>query len=111
MDQQEASQLYEAIIAAGGKVFLAAKSLKPGDDFAEEIRKALLKSKELWLLVSPNSLRSDWVITEWGAAWALNKKTVPIIHRCRPEDLPDRIRRLHCIDFYRFPELIKDRFR
>src|ERR1051325_10108199 len=59
-DQQEANLLFDAIINAGGKVFLAAKSLRPGDDFAEEIRKALWASHQLWLLVSPNSLRSDW---------------------------------------------------
>lgn len=109
-DQQEANSLYEAILQARGKIFLAAKTLKPGDDFAEEIRKALWAARELWLLVSPNSLNSDWVISEWGAAWVLQKRIVPILHRCRPEELPDRIRRLHCIDFYKYPELIKARF-
>jgi TIR domain len=58
------------------------------------------------LLVSPTSLKSDWVLTEWGAAWALGKKIVPILHRCSPEQLPDRIRRLQCVDFYKYSELI-----
>src|SRR6185295_17465392 len=34
----------------------------------------------------------------------------PILHRCGPEQLPDRIRRLHCIDFYKFAVLIKQTF-
>ena len=110
-DRQHADELYEAITAAGGKAFLAARDLRPGDDFAEEIRKALWKSRELWLLVSPNSLTNDWVISEWGAAWALGKKIVPILILCRAEHLPDRIARLHCIDFHKFPELISDRFK
>lgn len=109
-DQNEANQIYEAIVAAGGKAFLAEKSLKPGDDFAETIKNALRTSRELWLLVSPNSLKSDWVVSEWGAAWALDKKIVPILHRCGPESLPDRIRRLHCIDFYRYRDLVQDTF-
>ena len=109
-DSNEASQLYEAITSAGGKAFLAGKSLKPGEDFADEIRQVLVASRELWLLVSPTSLKSDWVLSEWGAAWALEKKIVPILHRCAPEQLPDRLSRLHCIDFYKFAELIAHTF-
>jgi hypothetical protein len=109
-DKQEANQIYEAIKKAGGRVFLSEKDLNPGEDFAEEIRKAISSSHELWLLVSPNSMKSDWVISEWGAAWVLSKKIVPILHRCNPNDLPDRIRRLHCIDFYKYTELVRNRF-
>jgi hypothetical protein len=109
-DSNEANQLYEAILGRGKKAFLAGKSLRPGEDFADEIRQALVSSRELWLLVSPTSLKSDWVLSEWGAAWALGKRIVPILHRCSPEQLPDRIRRLQCIDFYRFAELIEQTF-
>jgi hypothetical protein len=109
-DSKEADQIYEAILARGKKAFLSKKSLKAGEDFADKIRTALVSSRELWLLVSPNSLDSDWVISEWGAAWALEKRIVPILHRCGPDQLPDRIRRLHCIDFYKLPELIADTF-
>jgi hypothetical protein len=55
-------------------------------------------------------LKSDWVLSEWGAAWALGKKIVPILHRCDPEKLPDRIRRRQCIDFYEHPELVARTF-
>lgn len=109
-DSSEANQLYEAVKSAGGRAFLSNKSLKPGGNFAEDIREALVASRELWLLVSPTSLKSDWVLSEWGAAWALEKKIVPILHRCSPEQLPDRLSRLHCIDFYRFAELIAQTF-
>jgi hypothetical protein len=109
-DNNEAVQIRDAIVNAGGKAFMAPKDLTPGEDFAEEIRIALGRSRELWLLVSPVSLKSDWVLTEWGAAWALGKKIVPLLHRCSPEQLPDRIRRLHCVDFYKYSELIARTF-
>lgn len=109
-DQQEAILIYQAMEKAGGKVFLAAKTLSPGDDFAEKIRQALWASCELWLLVSLTSLKSDWVVSEWRAAWALQKRIVPILHGCKPTDLPDRIRTLHCIDFYKHGDLIRDFF-
>ena len=109
-DSGEADQIYDALIAAGGRAFLARKNLRPGEDFAEEIRQALISSRELWLLVSPSSKGSDWVISEWGAAWALGKKIVPILHRCGPRDLPDRLSKVQSIDFYKHPKLVADLF-
>jgi hypothetical protein len=110
VDKQEANMIYDSIKAAGGKVFLSEKSLMPGEDFAEIIRDALCAARELWLLVSPSSLRSEWVLTEWGAAWALNKRIIPILHRCSPENLPERLRKLQCVDFYKYLELVESTF-
>ena len=108
-DSQEASQIHEDLQSAGLKVFIAPKALQAGEDFADGIRSALLKARELWMLVTPSSLRSEWVTTEWGAAWALGKPIIPILHRCAPQDLPERLRRIHAVDFCRFPELIRTR--
>ena len=91
-------------------MFLDKKSLEPGENFAEHIRAALYSCRELWLLVSPSSLNSEWVITEWGAAWVLKKTIVPILHRCKPQDLPARLSQLQCIDMYRYMELVAKRF-
>ncbi|HWS86495.1 MAG TPA: toll/interleukin-1 receptor domain-containing protein [Pyrinomonadaceae bacterium] len=110
LNRVEANVIYNAVNDAGGKVFLAEKTLQPGEDFAEEIRKSLRSSREVWVLVSANSLSSDWVLTELGAAWVLEKKIVPILYRCRPEELPDNLRRRHCVDFHRLPELIDRTF-
>ena len=109
-DSEPAMQIYDSIISAGGKAFLSVKSLRAGDDFAEEIRKALNASAEVWLLLTPASLQSEWVITERGAAWALGKRIVPILLSCAPVDVPDLVRKLHYVDFSKYPELIKDRF-
>jgi len=109
-DKKEADKIYIAIMTAGGRAFASEKDIEPGEDFAEEIRKAISFSRELWLLVSPNSINSDWVISEWGAAWVLRKKVVPILLRCGPEQLPDRLRRLHCIDFHEYPDLVNNTF-
>ena len=111
LDQEQANILYNAVKDAGRQPFLSAKDLAPGQDFAEEIRKQLAASRELWMLVTPNSLRSEWVLTEMGAAWVLEKKIVPILHRCRPDELPDKLRRLHCTDLYKVSDLINVTFK
>lgn len=109
-DNEIAASIFSDILAAGGTAFLAKRSIEPGEDFAEEIRRALVNSHEIWLLVSPESAKSEWVISEWGAAWALKKKIVPILHRCPPDSLPERLKRLQCIDLHQYPELIKNTF-
>ena len=105
-DREEAEAIHAALAARGYPAFLAAKSLKPGDDFANKIREALLASKRLWLLVSPNSAKSDWVLTEWGAAWVLGLTIVPILLRCDSSGLPDRLRQLQAIDYHKYPTLV-----
>lgn len=105
-NSKEAELVCSKASAAGLRVFMAPKDIEPGDDFAEEIRSALEGAVELWLLVSPQSIGSEWVISEWGAAWVLKRKIVPILHRCTPEDIPKRLSRFQCIDFYRIDELI-----
>lgn len=99
-DRDEARTLHGRLAEAGLRTFMAEKTLRPGDAFADEIRKALRGSRELWLLVSPSSSKSEWVTTEWGAAWALEKTILPILLRCSHDALPDRLRQIHCLDYH-----------
>lgn len=106
-DRQEAGAIYDALHGAGRRAFMASKSLRGGDDFAESIRKALLASRELWLLVTPHSAKSDWVLSEWGAAWVLGRRIVPILLRYAPEQLPERLQKLHTVDFHALDTLVR----
>jgi hypothetical protein len=105
---EQANVVREKLAAAGLRVFMAKKSLKGGDDFAEEIRKALLGSQLVFLLLSPTSLSSEWVTTEWGAAWVLQKRIIPILYQCAPGALPARLGKVHCVDLHDVDGLISD---
>jgi hypothetical protein len=109
-DTEEATRIYNKVMAAGGRIFMAPKEIRPGDDFAVTIRSALVHSDEVWLLLSPNSIKSEWVITEWGAAWALEKKIVPILYRCDNSAMPDRLRGTQSTDLHLIDELIAKTF-
>lgn len=110
-DLEEAKTLAGQIEAAGGRTFLSAKDIPAGEDFANRIREALTASHEVWILVTPNSLKSEWVISEWGAAWALQKPLVPILLGCVAEQLPERLRKLQGVKFHLASELAAQRFR
>src|SRR5262245_10484802 len=66
-DKDEARSSGSAVRKVGRTCFLAERNLKPGDKFRDEIRDALTGSKEVWVLVSPNSAKSDWVQREASA--------------------------------------------
>ena len=98
-DEKWAEKIHQALITANLHVFMSCKELSGGDNFSEQIRNALLNSREVCVLFTPNSQKSEWVLTEWGAAWALKKRIVPIIQRIDINSLPDRLRTLQVIDF------------
>jgi hypothetical protein len=98
-DSERAERLHSRLREQGFTAYLARHELTGGDVFSDEIRTALRHSRELWVLVTPSSLKSAWVLSEWGAAWALGKRIVPVLHRCGPDDLPDRLRSLQSLDY------------
>ena len=104
VDKHDATLLNRMAVKKGLKIYVAERELMGGDEFISEIREALLSSSELCVLVTPDSLKSAWVISEWGAAWALGKKVTPILLRCNADQLPDRLKLLECIDFHRAPQ-------
>jgi hypothetical protein len=84
------------------RVFVAGLDLQGGDVWSEGIRKALTTSRELAVLMTPASLNSQWVATEWGSAWVLQKRIVPIILQVAPAQLPERLKQHEVVDFHNF---------
>jgi hypothetical protein len=57
----------------GLKIFLAEKNLSSGDDWNAVIRQSLKLAKVVVPLLTRASIRSQWVMAEAGACWALEK--------------------------------------
>jgi hypothetical protein len=100
-NKKEAEELHKALHNEGLTCFLSEKDLEGGDEWEERIRQALWQSAEMCLLVTPESLKSEWVATEWGAAWVLAKRITPVLLRCSLEQLPDRLRKSQSVDFHK----------
>jgi TIR domain len=101
-DRKEANLIKEVLNTEGLKCYFTDKELKGGDVFSENIREALVNTREVCLLYSPNSKISSWVNTEWGAAWALQKRITPVLLDLTVNDvLPehDRLKNLHYVKF------------
>jgi len=106
-DKDEAKIILDTLEKEERTVFWAEKNIDAGDNWEKGIKEALRNCRNFWILVTPNSLHSEWVITEWATAWALDKKIVPILFRCRPEDLPKRLQSYQCVDFHQIEKAVR----
>jgi hypothetical protein len=101
-DVTDAEKIKVALDRAYLIPFMATKEIPSGTAFSEEIRKNLVDSMEMCILVTPSIKKSEWVTTEWGAAWALGRTIVPILLKTSVDDLPDRLKD---IEYRHFHEL------
>jgi len=107
LNRDEAREIEKTGREMGLRVFLDEKVIQPGVIWDEVIRQGLLNSRELAVLATPESLESEWVKTEWGAAWVLGRLITPIILRLNPRDLPDRLKQRQWIDFHKYVDFLK----
>jgi hypothetical protein len=89
------------------RIFMDERVINAGVIWDEVIRQGLLNSREMAVLVTPESLQSEWVTTEWGAAWVLGRLITPIILRLNPRDLPERLKQRQWIDFHKYLDFLK----
>lgn len=91
-----AKEFKKSLEKKGLSVFMAAMDISPGALWDNEIRSALIGSHIGFILLTPNSIKAQWVICEAGALWALKKTIVPGLSYVKPEDLPEFINRHGC---------------
>jgi hypothetical protein len=90
-DTNIASELAEILQEHGLSYFMDSRSLSSGDEWTENIRHSLIQSKEVLILLTPHSIKSQWVMIEAGAAWVQGKRIVPCVSFVNIEDIPGPI--------------------
>ena len=65
---------------ANADPFIDIFDIKKGDRIEQRIREELPKCDELVVLLTPLSIRRNWVWTEVGAAWGLGKRIVGVLY-------------------------------
>lgn len=91
-----ATEIASDIEAKSMRTFLASRDLTAGMMWAEEVRQALLASRVLLILLTPNSASRPWVMCEVGASWALGKPLIPALLYVDPKSLPEVITAYQC---------------
>ena len=95
-DKSWANQFMIALENQGIEIRLP--NLTAGEYAEEAIRSALRKSSILVVLLSSNSVNSNWIFFEFGAAVADNKKIISIvIDDLKQEQLPTPMMKYLCL--------------
>ncbi len=92
-DESLAGELRDLLAEKGLRCFMSSSDIGTGDLWTETIRNALMSAREILLLITSDSVDTQWVLIEAGAGWALGKRMVPALLKVDPELLPEPIKR------------------
>lgn len=103
-----AKLLIEKLELLGGEhgidVFLDERSIEGGESIPERIRASIEGCDEFLVLLSADSIKSDWVKIEISAAWAHKKTIIAIVFKVTPEQALPIIAQYKAIKLERFKE-------
>ena len=93
-DKWLARTLCEKIESVGATIFRDDRDINGGGDIPEEIRRQIKQSQEILVLLTPESVNSQWVTLEVGAAWGRSKHVRIIMIMCHVavDPIPDMIK-------------------
>src|SRR5436305_12276350 len=74
-DKWLARTICDKIQGTGATTFRDDRDTNGGDDIPGEIRRQLNLSKEIVVLLTPESINRQWVLLEAAAAWGRSKRT------------------------------------
>lgn len=93
-DKWLAKTVCEKIEAIGASTFRDDRDINGGDDIPEEIRRQIKQSREIVVLLTPDSVDRQWVILEVGAAWGWSKRMriIILMNHVSVDPIPDMIK-------------------
>lgn len=106
-DKWIATTFCEKIDATGATSFRDDRDINGGDSIPETIRTEIQVSRELVVLLTPDSIERPWVLLEVGAAWGRRKnyRIVPVLCHVSFDAIPDIIegkKAFHINDFDKY---------
>ena len=93
-DKWLAKVICKKIGATGASTFRDDRDIDGGDDIPEKIRQQIIRSREMVVLLTPESVDRLWVLFELGAAWGRrsNFRIVTILDHVGTDRIPPLIK-------------------
>ncbi len=115
-DKWIAATFCEKIDATGATSFRDDRDINGGDSIPQSIRTEIQVSRELVVLLTPDSIDRPWVLLEVGAAWGRRKdyRIVPVLCHVSFDAIPDIIegkKAFHINEFDKYLAELKRRVR
>lgn len=77
-DEKEANKIQRFLSKYHNIRIFSPKMLNAGELWRDKLRDEISQCDLFIVLLSPDSIDSNWVLTELGAAWALDKTIIPV---------------------------------
>jgi hypothetical protein len=109
-DKWLAKVLCEKLESTGATTFRDDRDIQGGDDIPEEIRRQIKQSKEIIVLLTPQSVGRQWVILEVGAAWGWSKRIriLLVMYHVSVDPIPDMIKNKKAISLNDFDQYVQE---
>ena len=91
---------------AGAKTWLDEKDLEGGAVVVDGILQGIRASDEVVVLVSPKSVKSQWIMFEIGAARIQGKRVTPILNNVAKYDAIKPLKDVKSMDLNRFDKFL-----
>jgi hypothetical protein len=93
-DKWLAVTLCEKLETSGASTFRDDRDIDGGDDIPDRIRAEIKRSREIVVLLTPNSVNRAWILLEVGAAWGWSKaiRITPILCHVDVDPIPGMIK-------------------
>jgi nucleoside 2-deoxyribosyltransferase len=105
-DSDLAHDLAKRLDKAGLKAITPAENIDAGENIKSKIKEELRKADEVIVILTNNSLDSQWLLFEMGYATSLDKHVTPLIQGVEPDELPEIIRQMNYIKYADLDEYI-----
>ena len=109
-DKWIATTFCEQIELCGAETFRDDRDIDGGDDIPSKIRKQIVRSSEILVLITPKSVNRPWVLLEVGAAWGRRQdaRITAILCHVEVDMIPDIIQAKKAIDINNFGQYLKE---
>ena len=109
-DKWLAKTLCEKIEETGADTFRDDRDIAGGDDIPEVIRQEIIRSNEMLVVMTPESVDRRWVLLEVGAAWGRRRhsRIVAVLCHVQVDTIPDMIASKKAVPLNEFDDYLRD---
>ncbi|MGB8506823.1 MAG: toll/interleukin-1 receptor domain-containing protein [Pyrinomonadaceae bacterium] len=101
-----AGQLSKEIMALGAETWLDLKDMRGGDEIRRSIKRGIRASQEAIVLLSANSITSQWVIYEVAIADGQGKRITSILNNLDPDKSLAPLQGIKALDLNDFDQFL-----
>src|SRR5436305_7593223 len=98
-DSDLAHDLAKRLDKPGLQVMTPAGSVDGEDNIKNKVTEELRKADEIIMILTKNSVDSQWLLFELGYATSLGKHVTPLIQGIESEELPDIIKQMEYVKY------------